>query len=121
MMKALSLKEPWASLLLEGKKTIETRKWTTDYRGKILLCASLQPSSQIAGFAFATAELVDCRPMTKEDEVKAYCPVYDRANAWILEDIIPLDVKFRVKGHLGLFDVEIPEVHPNIVSGVLSQ
>jgi ASCH domain. len=39
-MKAISLKEPWASLMLEGKKTIETRVWKTNYRGKLLLCAS---------------------------------------------------------------------------------
>ncbi len=38
-MKALSLWEPWASLIRTGAKTIETRSWPTNYRGKLLLCA----------------------------------------------------------------------------------
>ena len=46
-MKALSIKEPWATLILEGKKTIETRTWKTNYRGEILLCASKNPKSNI--------------------------------------------------------------------------
>ena len=28
-MKALTLREPWASLVLEGVKTLETRSWAT--------------------------------------------------------------------------------------------
>ena len=39
-MKALSVKEPWASLIRSGKKTIETRTWNTNYRGKLLICTS---------------------------------------------------------------------------------
>lgn len=31
--KAISLKQPWANWVAEGKKMIETRKWTTRYRG----------------------------------------------------------------------------------------
>ncbi len=38
-MKALSLWEPWASLIRTGAKTIETRSWPTNYRGKLLICA----------------------------------------------------------------------------------
>jgi len=39
-MKALSLKQPWAWLVVEGMKDIENRKWATKYRGKILIHAS---------------------------------------------------------------------------------
>ena len=39
-MKALSLWEPWASLMRVGAKTIETRSWGTSYRGPLLICAS---------------------------------------------------------------------------------
>lgn len=39
-MKALSVKQPWASLIDDGTKTIETRKWSTRYRGDLLICAS---------------------------------------------------------------------------------
>ena len=39
-MKALSLKQPWAELVLQGKKTIELRKWNTSLRGEFLIHAS---------------------------------------------------------------------------------
>lgn len=39
-MKALSLQQPWAELILQGRKTIETRKWNTAFRGKFLIHAS---------------------------------------------------------------------------------
>ena len=39
-MKALSLWEPWASLIRTGAKTRETRPWHTNYRGKLLICAA---------------------------------------------------------------------------------
>ena len=31
---ALSIKQPWAELIVTGKKTIEVRTWTTPYRGR---------------------------------------------------------------------------------------
>ena len=39
-MKCLSLKQPFAELLVSGKKTIELRKWNTKFRGKFLVHAS---------------------------------------------------------------------------------
>ena len=39
-MKALSLWEPWASLMMLGAKTIETRSWPTKHRGPLLICAA---------------------------------------------------------------------------------
>jgi len=77
LVKAISIKEPWASMIKSGKKTIETRTWKTDYRGKILLCASKNPKSKISGKAFAIADLSDIKPMTKGDIVKACCDVYE--------------------------------------------
>jgi hypothetical protein len=40
IVKALSLWEPWASLMRAGLKRIETRCWYTGYRGPLLICAS---------------------------------------------------------------------------------
>lgn len=40
IMKAISLLQPWASLVVMGIKTIETRNWGTGYRGPILIHAS---------------------------------------------------------------------------------
>lgn len=39
-MKALSLTQPWASLVVMGAKKIETRSWSTDYRGPLAIHAS---------------------------------------------------------------------------------
>lgn len=40
MVKALSLWEPWASLVGTGAKTFETRSWSTRYRGPLLICSA---------------------------------------------------------------------------------
>lgn len=40
-MKALSLKQPFAELIVSGKKTIEIRKWRTKFRGEFLIHASM--------------------------------------------------------------------------------
>ena len=39
MAKALTIKQPYASLIVEGIKDIENRTWKTNYRGKILIHA----------------------------------------------------------------------------------
>lgn len=38
-MKALTLHQPWASLIALGVKTIETRSWSTKYRGPLAIHA----------------------------------------------------------------------------------
>jgi hypothetical protein len=40
MLKAITLLQPWASLLAAGIKTIETRSWNTNHRGPLLIHAS---------------------------------------------------------------------------------
>lgn len=42
---ALSLWEPWASAMRTGAKAVETRSWTTSYRGPLLICAALRRDS----------------------------------------------------------------------------
>lgn len=39
-MKALTLTQPWATLIAIGAKRIETRSWATDYRGRIAIHAA---------------------------------------------------------------------------------
>ena len=39
-MKAISIMQPWATLIAEGHKRIETRNWTTYYRGPLAIHAS---------------------------------------------------------------------------------
>lgn len=38
-MKAISIKQPWASLIAHGIKDIENRSWRTNYRGRVLIHA----------------------------------------------------------------------------------
>lgn len=38
-MKALSIKQPWAELILRGVKDVENRTWETAYRGQLLIHA----------------------------------------------------------------------------------
>ena len=39
-MRAISLWQPWASLIEAGAKPFETRSWSTDYRGPLVICAA---------------------------------------------------------------------------------
>ncbi|HEY1173173.1 MAG TPA: ASCH domain-containing protein [Verrucomicrobiae bacterium] len=105
-MKAISIKQPWANLIASGEKTIETRVWSTSYRGEVLLVSSKIPKIEPAGFAVATAELVECRPMTLEDEAAACCAIYPDAISWVFKNVRAIE-PFEVKGQLGLYDIEV--------------
>jgi hypothetical protein len=39
-MKALSIRQPWASLIIAGIKPVENRTWKSNYRGPLLIHAS---------------------------------------------------------------------------------
>jgi hypothetical protein len=45
-MKVISLLQPWATLIVIGAKKIETRSWARDYRGPLLIHASLDNSNK---------------------------------------------------------------------------
>jgi hypothetical protein len=73
---ALSLKQPWATLLVHGHKTIEIRKWPTARLGRILIHAArvsdprdyawelvppeLAEHAQLVGGIVGSAELSEC-------------------------------------------------------------
>jgi len=40
MLKCLSLKQPWASLVVNGIKPVENREWKSPYRGPLYIHAS---------------------------------------------------------------------------------
>lgn len=46
-MKALTLWQPWASLVALGVKTIETRSWSTKYRGPLAIHAAAKKPGRI--------------------------------------------------------------------------
>ena len=39
-MKAILIRQPWAWLIVQGYKDVETRTWSTKYRGPILIHAA---------------------------------------------------------------------------------
>ncbi|CAI1622745.1 ASCH domain [Serratia quinivorans] len=45
-MKALSIRQPWAWLIVKGYKDIENRTWRTNYRGPVLIHASAAKPSK---------------------------------------------------------------------------
>lgn len=106
-VRALSIKQPWASMIARGEKTVEVRSWRTPYRGRLLIVASRRPAMGPAGCALAVADLVDCRPMVPSDEGAACGPVAPHSFAWILREVRPIN-PFPVRGRLGLYFVNVP-------------
>jgi len=105
-MKALSVKQPWANMIAWRQKTIETRTWSTEYRGDLLIVSSRKPDIAPAGCAVALVELVECRPMTKADEFEAEYKLYDGAWAWMLQNIRRIR-PIPIRGSLGIYDVDL--------------
>ena len=77
LMYALSIKQPWAALVVAGIKTIEVRRWATARRGRILVHAARVPDdrpdawrhvpedlndiAQLQGGIIGSVELTECR------------------------------------------------------------
>ncbi|MBR3898623.1 MAG: ASCH domain-containing protein [Bacilli bacterium] len=122
-MKALTIKEPWASLIVQGFKKYEFRSWKTNYRGKILIHAGLSredvdrfkdynldiSSGEIIGEAYIT----DCIKVDDEfdKELREIDPIVYGNNhvgvyAFKLENALKYEDKVKVKGKLGLWNYE---------------
>ena len=55
---AISVKQPWAALIVAGLKTIEIRTWPTRRRGRVLIHAGKVPDERPEGWSrIATPEL----------------------------------------------------------------
>ena len=123
-MKALTIKEPWATLIIDGYKKYEFRSWKTNYRGKILIHAGLSSDDDtmfseynleyIKGAIIGEADLVDCILVTKsfDDELKnsntiVYSHEHVGLYAWKLENIKKYDKPIYVKGKLGLWNYNV--------------
>lgn len=50
-MRALSIRQPWASLILAGHKTVENRVWNTTHRGPIIVHAGVTVARHALGLA----------------------------------------------------------------------
>lgn len=133
-MKAVSIMQPWASLIAVGAKSIETRSWSTRYRGPIAIHSSKRIPPKVArdmrsdpelqgilfrygielsalplGCVVATANLINCRPthlLLDEISTQEYL-LGDYAwdrFGWVLEDVQPLVEPVPVRGNLGLWE-----------------
>ena len=131
-MKVLSIKEPFATLIKDGIKEIETRSWKTNYRGEIYIHASkkvignslksrneliklIEDKKMNYEHIICKCDLVDCVLMTKEyiEEIKKenhieyICGYYEVGRyAWVLKNIEVLKNPIKAKGKLGIWNYE---------------
>lgn len=113
-MKAISIKQPWASLIAAGVKTLELRAWPTDHRGPLLICSSRRPfiDGHRHGAALCIVDVIDCRPMTRADLPFACVrEFYADHYAWVLRNVRLID-PFSIVGQLRLFDVRDNLIRP---------
>ena len=133
-MKAISLWEPWATLVAMGKKRYETRSWETFYRGPLLICASkkklpfIEIVSLLHFFKLTIDDLNYGRALAIVDLVAIFSTDYVRDTvdfleqkvgdfslgryAWKLENVQRFKKPPWIRGKQGLFDV------PDIYFGV---
>src|SRR6185295_8909015 len=131
-MKAITLTQPWATLVALGIKRIETRSWSTSHRGPLAIHAAKNWSSEDRDFArqlelrhvlpedvelphgavVATALLVDV--LSTDDLLSAPGAVSEterwlgdfraRRFGWILQDVVALEQPVPARGALQLWD-----------------
>lgn len=129
-MKVLSIKEPFATLIANGDKLIETRSWKTNYRGEIFIHAS---GSKLAkeyltneyvvslinnlpmhyGNIICKANLVDCVYMDnsflekiKKNPKEYSLGLYEKGRyGWILKDVEPI-YPIPAKGKLNIWNFD---------------
>lgn len=146
-MKVISIIEPYATLIKEKKKYIETRSWKTSYRGELYIYASISkpPKEWLDnkelmnlldnvplnfGYIICKCKLVDCIYMNKEyieklrkENYQEYiCGKYEEGRyGWVLEDIEPLKYPVKAKGQLSIWnyydEFELMNIMDNIDYG----
>jgi len=116
-MKALSVRQPFALLIVAGIKDIENRSWPTKYRGRILIHAAKKVDTEAMkkfdmlqymtdainhyrGGIIGEVEIVDCVEESNSPWFENGCYGFVLKNAKKRE-FIPL------RGKLGIFDVDI--------------
>ena len=124
-MKVLTIKQPWATLIMQGDKRFKFRSWQTKYRGDLLIHAGKGidkeamkrlskyipenlPSEKILG----KVKLVDCIEMSTEFKkilLKENKDIYTDSSfkenyGWKLENVEVFDKPIETKGKLGLWE-----------------
>lgn len=125
-MKALSLRQPFAQLIAQGKKTIELRTWETKFRGEFFIHASKQimtdeckrfgydPKLVTTGAIVGKAFLYNVKLYQTATEWTADSDKHLAGSdfnmsmiGFLLKDAEEFPVAFPVKGKLNFFEVTI--------------
>lgn len=118
--KAISVRQPWAWLLVNGYKDIENRTWSTKHRGETLIHASKKVEKKALGHL---KNMFPDIPFPEEFEtggivgsVNIWDCVTESSSIWkddspygfAVHRAKPLPF-FPYKGKLGFFNVDMPE------------
>jgi len=122
---ALSVRQPWASLIVLGLKTIEIRSWSTDYRGCLFIHASktlddramkrFQIENPSVGALIGTVELIRVERFTEStweelaDEHLEIGPLSPSLYAWHMANPKPFAKPVPYRGDRGLFPITIDD------------
>ena len=127
-MKCLSVCQPFAELIVQGKKTIELRKWNTKIRGEFLVHAPIKIRKEAyeklkinekltTGAIIGKVELVDVKKYESLKEIKidkkkhfGSTTSQKRIYGFILKNAKPFRIPIPWKGQLGFFDVDLPKM-----------
>ena len=112
-MKILTVRQPWASMIASGRKTVEVRSWRTQYRGELLVhsgryaCGDVRARALPRGVTLCVVELTDCVPYTHTAHGIAAC-VGSHAMcgpqwAWLLTNVRQVR-QIGMHGQQGLWD-----------------
>lgn len=144
-MKVITLWQPWASLIIEDKKHIETRSWATSYRGPIGIHAAQKPVNLWAttnfqkygirynskelplGVILGYTELIECIQITEAYSayVKKYMPMeyafgdYTPGRwAWLMDgNPVKLPEPIPAKGMQRIWEYDIPVMKGSVSEG----
>ena len=133
-MKCLSVCQPFAELIVQGKKTIELRKWNTKFRGEFLVHAAknileedckrmkISPKTVTTGAIIGKVDLVDVKKYESDKELnkdkKKHHSVSDNTKnkyGFILENPKKLRVPIEYMGKLNFFEFHPDEIKNNDV------
>jgi CheY-like chemotaxis protein len=98
VVKAIAVREPWASQIAAGATTTAYKSFRTPYRGEILIVSDEEP-----WYGLALAELCDVQAITREMDAPL-----QRGYAWVFQNVIQV-TRFVAMHRSGLYTVEVPE------------
>jgi len=142
VLKCLSVSQPFADLIISGKKIIELRNWNTNFRGEFLIHAPIKirinDSSRlkikkkiVTGAIVGKAELYDVKKYDLIKEIKKDQKFHfsskkfnGKTFGFMLKNSKSLRIPIPWKGQLGFFDVDLPKSkikNKEIVSEIIDE